>query len=269
MGSGALYTHPVLAPDDFQPCQAKAHLVIKVRFYATPPFSGLAVNTEWVIEHSCSAKRRDNYSDSQPSYCRSRFRRRTHGNRPARQSLRHGNNHKTHRDDHVPGRKLAFDQLTGFSGQVTFACESLPANASCGFNPETVTLTSGPASVSTVPTMLSVHTSASTTSQLQAGRAAYGLAFAGLLLFWPGRRSRNRILAILLCAIVRHVGAERLRQRQWRGPSCTNRRGAPITLPSPRAQETCCRLKPPIPSWSSSQPTSHSLCRVVCLDQGA
>jgi hypothetical protein len=96
---------------------------------------------------------------------------------------------------------IVVSSVTGFSGQVNFACESLPTNASCGFSPATVTLAGTPTSVSTVPTMLSVHTAATTASQLQPGTAAYGLAFAGLLLFWPARRSRPRMLAMLICAL--------------------------------------------------------------------
>ena len=46
----------------------------------------------------------------------------------------------------------------GFSGQVTFACSGLPANASCSFSPATITVSGTPA----VPTLLSVNTAAST-----------------------------------------------------------------------------------------------------------
>jgi hypothetical protein len=53
-----------------------------------------------------------------------------------------------------------------------------------------------------VSTLLSVNTTATTmASQLRPGLGAYGLAFAGLLLFWPARRSRHRLWTILLCAI--------------------------------------------------------------------
>lgn len=86
----------------------------------------------------------------------------------------------------------------GFSGQVTFACSGLPTNAGCSFSPATI----GVSGTTVVPTLLSVNTAASaTTSQLKPGLGAYGLAFAGLLLFWPVRRSRHRIWAILLCAL--------------------------------------------------------------------
>jgi Bacterial Ig-like domain (group 3) len=86
----------------------------------------------------------------------------------------------------------------GFSGAVMFACSGLPANTSCSFSPATITVSGTPA----VSTLLSVNTAATTTtSQLWPGLGAYGLAFAGLLLFWPARRSRHRIWALLLCAI--------------------------------------------------------------------
>jgi hypothetical protein len=86
----------------------------------------------------------------------------------------------------------------GFSGAVTFACSGLPANTSCSFSPATITVSGTPA----VSTLLSVNTAATTTTgQLWPGPGAYGLAFAGLLLFWPARRSRHRFLGLLLCAI--------------------------------------------------------------------
>jgi hypothetical protein len=85
----------------------------------------------------------------------------------------------------------------GFSGAVTFACSGLPANTNCSFSPATITVSGTPV----ISTLLSVNTAATTTSQLKPGLTAYGLAFAGLLLFWPMRRGRHRIWAILLCAI--------------------------------------------------------------------
>jgi hypothetical protein len=86
----------------------------------------------------------------------------------------------------------------GFSGPITFACSGLPTNSSCGFSPATITASGA----TVVSTLLSVNTTATTMgSQLRPGLGAYGLVFAGLLLFWPARRSRHRIWAILLCAI--------------------------------------------------------------------
>jgi hypothetical protein len=86
----------------------------------------------------------------------------------------------------------------GFSGPVTFACSDLPTNSSCSFSPATLTVSGA----TVVSTLLSVNTTATTmASQLRPGLGAYGLAFAGLLLFWPARRSRHRFWTILLCAI--------------------------------------------------------------------
>jgi hypothetical protein len=85
----------------------------------------------------------------------------------------------------------------GFSGMVTFACSGLPANATCGFSPATINVSGTPA----VSTLLTVNTATTSTSQLRLGFGGYGLAFAGLLLFWPARRSRHRVWAILLCAV--------------------------------------------------------------------
>jgi hypothetical protein len=86
----------------------------------------------------------------------------------------------------------------GFSGQVTFACSGLPANAGCSFSPATINLSGTPA----VPTLLSVNTAAgATVSQLRLGFGAYGLAIAGLILYWPARHKRPRICILLFCAI--------------------------------------------------------------------
>jgi hypothetical protein len=86
----------------------------------------------------------------------------------------------------------------GFSGPVTFACSGLPTNSGCSFSPASITVSG----TTVVSTLLSVNTAATaTTSQLRPGLGAYGLAFAGLLLFCPARRSRHRVWAILLCAI--------------------------------------------------------------------
>jgi Bacterial Ig-like domain (group 3)/FG-GAP-like repeat len=86
----------------------------------------------------------------------------------------------------------------GFSGPVTFACSGLPANSSCSFSPATIAASG----TTVVSTLLSVSTTTSTTtSHLRPGPGAYGLAFAGLLFFWPARRNRHRVWAILLCAI--------------------------------------------------------------------
>jgi hypothetical protein len=90
---------------------------------------------------------------------------------------------------------------TGFSGQVTFACSGLPANASCSFSPATITVAGTPA----VPTLVTINTAASTTtSQMHntgaLGAAACGLTLASLLLFWPERR-RWSVLRIAMLSI--------------------------------------------------------------------
>jgi Bacterial Ig-like domain (group 3)/FG-GAP-like repeat len=85
----------------------------------------------------------------------------------------------------------------GFSGAVTFACTGLPANASCSFSPASINVSG----VAAVPTLLTINTAAasSTASQLMRGFGAYGLAFAGLILFFPRRHKRIRVWAILIC----------------------------------------------------------------------
>jgi hypothetical protein len=90
----------------------------------------------------------------------------------------------------------------GFSGQVTFACSGLPADASCSFSPATINVSGTPA----VPTLLSINTAASTTSsQLKQdggrgiGMVGYGIGLAGLMLLWPIRRGGGRLWAMLFC----------------------------------------------------------------------
>ena len=82
----------------------------------------------------------------------------------------------------------------GFSGEVTFACSGLAANASCSFSPATITV----AGTAAVPTLLSVNTAPSSmTSQLRTG--IFGLGLAGLLLLWPLRRRGSGAWAVLVC----------------------------------------------------------------------
>jgi hypothetical protein len=108
--------------------------------------------------------------------------------------------------------------VAGFSGQVTFACSGLPANASCSFSPATINLSGTPA----VSTLLTLNTAA-TTATSQLGLGAYGLAFAGW--FCSGRHDTegSHLGHAVLCNRVRYVGTERLQRRQWFGPSRTNR----------------------------------------------
>jgi Bacterial Ig-like domain (group 3)/FG-GAP-like repeat len=83
----------------------------------------------------------------------------------------------------------------GFSGTVTFACSGLPANTSCSFSPATANVSGATA----VPTLLTVNTAgSSTTSQLMRGFGAYGVAFAGLILFLPLRGRSRRVWAMMI-----------------------------------------------------------------------
>jgi Bacterial Ig-like domain (group 3)/FG-GAP-like repeat/FG-GAP repeat len=83
----------------------------------------------------------------------------------------------------------------GFSGTVSFACSGLPANTSCSFSPATANVSGA----SAVPTLLTVNTAGnSTTSQLMRGFGAYGVAFAGLILFLPLRGRSRRVWAMMI-----------------------------------------------------------------------
>jgi hypothetical protein len=89
-----------------------------------------------------------------------------------------------------------------FSGQVTFVCSGLPANASCSFSPASITV-SGTAAV---PTLLSINTAASmTTSQLRLRTIAYGMGLSGLVMLWPIRRRGFPLFAMMICTVA--IGA--------------------------------------------------------------
>jgi hypothetical protein len=86
--------------------------------------------------------------------------------------------------------------VAGFSGAVTLICTGLPANASCSFSPASINVSDTAAVVSS----LTVNTAAdSTTGRLILGFDAYGIAFAGLILFLPMRHKGNRLWALLIC----------------------------------------------------------------------
>jgi hypothetical protein len=100
---------------------------------------------------------------------------------------------------------------SGFSGQVTFACSGLPANASCEFNPATLAVSSAsnsPSTLSASVTTLTINTAASAaTSQARqdggprSGTVAYSLASIGLLLLWPVRRRKFHFGLLLICTL--------------------------------------------------------------------
>jgi hypothetical protein len=52
-----------------------------------------------------------------------------------------------------------------------------------------------------VPTLLSVNTAATTTSQLRLDSVAYELGLAGLVLLWPVRRRGFPLFAMLICTL--------------------------------------------------------------------
>jgi hypothetical protein len=94
---------------------------------------------------------------------------------------------------------------SGFSGQVSFACSGLPADAICAFNPATVAV-SGP---TVVPTSLTVNTAASTAAALirqdmgnHPAEAACGVGLSSLILLWFVRRRSAVVRATLCCLLL-------------------------------------------------------------------
>ena len=92
--------------------------------------------------------------------------------------------------------------VPGFSGQVSFACSGLPADAACAFNPATVAV-SGP---TVVPTSLTVNTAASSAAGLRKPdmgngptEAACGVGLSSLILLWLVRRRSAALRATLCC----------------------------------------------------------------------
>jgi hypothetical protein len=94
---------------------------------------------------------------------------------------------------------------SGFSGQINFACLGLPADASCTFNPASVTV-SGPTAV---PTSLTVNTVAGTMAALEKQKSsngpailACGFGLSSVALLWSIRRRRIRLSAISGCLLL-------------------------------------------------------------------
>jgi hypothetical protein len=101
---------------------------------------------------------------------------------------------------HAVNTTIDVTGVTGFSGQVSFACSGLPADAACAFNPATVAV-SGP---TVVPTSLTVNTAASTAAALRRPymnngptEAACGLGLSSLILLWLVRRRGMSLLTTL------------------------------------------------------------------------
>ena len=80
----------------------------------------------------------------------------------------------------------------GYSGNVSLACSSLPANASCTFVSSTLALSGGAAANFT----LSILTESTQTGSVL-GTAGLGAALAGFLFFFPLKRKRDRVAALI------------------------------------------------------------------------
>jgi len=90
----------------------------------------------------------------------------------------------------------------GFDSAVSFACSGLPAEASCSFNPASVT----PNGAAITSTLTVTTTAASSAARWPGGEqelSAYGLlAMAGFaLIFWTGKRRRRAPAAIQFAAL--------------------------------------------------------------------
>jgi hypothetical protein len=74
---------------------------------------------------------------------------------------------------------LTFTPSGGYSGTIALSCSNLPANASCGFAQDKVTLTGNDQSVTLGLTI-------KTTAQLSSRRTPASTALLALAFWWPG-----------------------------------------------------------------------------------
>lgn len=91
---------------------------------------------------------------------------------------------------------LSVTPAAGYSNTVNLSCANLPANASCSFNPQSLTVSGGAAVNFTI--------SVATESFQTAGairKAGFGVVLAGLIFLLPLRRNRKRML------VMTYVGA--------------------------------------------------------------
>ena len=93
---------------------------------------------------------------------------------------------------------LAITPVQGYAGTVSFSCSNLPANASCSFNPSSLTFTNG----SAVNFTVTIATQSPTSAELITSSLTPVLA--GLVLIVPlvNRRTRARLSAIAAVLIV-------------------------------------------------------------------
>jgi hypothetical protein len=95
---------------------------------------------------------------------------------------------------------LTIDPMNGVQGAFTFACGSLPAYATCVFNPATTTISAG--ATGSVTVQVSTGTSGSAREETPAGWQLLPLSCGLLLLPIALRRRRNRLFLIALLAVV-------------------------------------------------------------------
>jgi hypothetical protein len=95
---------------------------------------------------------------------------------------------------------LAITPVQGYSGTVSFSCNNLPANASCSFNPSSLTVANGSAANFTV----TIATQSQTSAELITNSVAPVLACLVLIFPLVNRRTRARLSAI--AAVVLLVG---------------------------------------------------------------
>lgn len=87
-----------------------------------------------------------------------------------------------------------------FSGNVSFFCQNLPANASCTFTPSTVTLTAN----GSQSTNLTISVAASNTMARRGNRPVFPLSALAALLCFAGmnKRNRSRLLFLVLVSVM-------------------------------------------------------------------
>jgi hypothetical protein len=87
---------------------------------------------------------------------------------------------------------LKITPVAGYSGSVSLACSSLPANATCAFVPSIIALSGGATANFTLSILTELTQAASMQSAL-----GFGVVLAGTLVFFPSKRKRKGIAALI------------------------------------------------------------------------
>jgi hypothetical protein len=98
---------------------------------------------------------------------------------------------------------IAVNPANGFSSEVNFTCSGVPAGASCGFNPATVTPLNG----APAQTTLTITAPPQSGAKLDGKKLGLPFLLAAIPMFWLGlKRRRNIVLWLALLATLASAG---------------------------------------------------------------